>query len=43
MPQTILFVDSERFVHKALQRSFRDMRDKWRIQFAANPDEGPAS
>jgi putative nucleotidyltransferase with HDIG domain len=42
MPQTILFVDSERFVHKALQRSFRDMRDQWRIRFAANPDEGLA-
>jgi putative nucleotidyltransferase with HDIG domain len=42
MPQTILFVDSERFAHKALQRGFRDMRDKWRIQFAADPDDGLA-
>ncbi len=42
MLQSILFVDSERFVHKALQRSFRDMRDLWRIHFVAHPTEGLA-
>jgi HD-like signal output (HDOD) protein len=36
---TILFVDGEKFVHKALQRSFRKMRDEWEMRFAANPSE----
>jgi HD-like signal output (HDOD) protein/CheY-like chemotaxis protein len=36
---TILFVDEEKFVHKALQRSFRKLRDEWEMRFAANPSE----
>jgi HD-like signal output (HDOD) protein len=36
---TILFVDEEKFVHKALQRSFRKLRDEWEMRFASNPTE----
>jgi HD-like signal output (HDOD) protein/ActR/RegA family two-component response regulator len=39
MTQSILFVDEERFVHKALKRSFRNMRDDWHMQFAGGPQE----
>ena len=39
MPQTILFVDEEKFVHKALKRSFRKMRQEWDMRFAAGPSE----
>jgi putative nucleotidyltransferase with HDIG domain len=39
MPQTILFVDEEKFVHKALKRSFRKMREEWDMRFAASPSE----
>lgn len=39
MTQTILFVDEEKFVHKALKRSFRKMREKWDMHFAAGPSE----
>jgi putative nucleotidyltransferase with HDIG domain len=39
MPQTILFVDEEKFVHKALKRSFRKMREEWDMRFAAGPSE----
>ncbi len=39
MSQTILFVDEERFVHKALKRSFRSMREEWDMRFANNPQE----
>ena len=39
MPQTILFVDEEKFVHKALKRSFRKMRQDWDMRFSANPSE----
>ncbi len=39
MPQTILFVDEEKFVHKALKRSFRKMRQEWDMRFAASPSE----
>jgi HD-like signal output (HDOD) protein/CheY-like chemotaxis protein len=39
MSKTILFVDQERYVHKALQRSFRKMRAQWDMHFADNPAE----
>lgn len=44
MPQadqskTILFVDEEQYVRKALKRSFRDMRDQWDMRFAGSPEE----
>lgn len=39
MTKTILFVDEEQFVRKALRRSFRNMRDEWHMIFAGNPDE----
>jgi putative nucleotidyltransferase with HDIG domain len=39
MTKTILFVDEEQFVRKALKRSFRNMRDEWNMIFACNPDE----
>ncbi|MEJ2038843.1 MAG: response regulator [Desulfosarcinaceae bacterium] len=39
MPKSILFVDEEQFVHKALQRSFRKMRTEWDMHFAASPLE----
>lgn len=39
MPKTILFVDEEKFVHKALKRSFRNMRQEWDMHFAASPSE----
>ncbi len=39
MPQTILFVDEEKFVHKALKRSFRKMRQEWDMRFSATPSE----
>jgi len=39
MPQTILFVDEEKFVHKALKRSFRKMREEWDMRFAGSPSE----
>lgn len=39
MTQTILFVDEEKFVHKALKRSFRKMRQEWDMRFAAGPSE----
>ena len=37
MTRTILFVDEEKFVHKALKRSFRKMRQEWEMQFAGSP------
>jgi len=39
MAPTILFVDEEKFVHKALKRSFRKMRESWDMRFAASPPE----
>jgi HD-like signal output (HDOD) protein len=39
MTKTILFVDEEKFVHKALKRSFRDMRKEWDMHFAAGPSQ----
>lgn len=39
MTQTILFVDEEKFVHKALKRSFRKMRQEWDMRFAAGPSD----
>ena len=39
MTQTILFVDEEKFVHNALKRSFRKMRQEWDMRFAAGPSE----
>lgn len=39
MTQTILFVDGERYVHKALQRSFRTMSKEWEMRFAGSPEE----
>ncbi len=39
MKPTILFVDEEKFVHKALQRSFRKMRNEWDMRFAGHPAE----
>jgi HD-like signal output (HDOD) protein/CheY-like chemotaxis protein len=40
---TILFVDEEKFVLKALQRSFRKMRAEWDLRFAGNPSEALAA
>ncbi len=39
MPQSILFVDDEQFVHKALKRSFRKMRSEWDMYYANSPQE----
>ena len=39
MAKTILFVDEEQFIRKALQRSFRKMRGEWEMIFSASPDE----
>jgi putative nucleotidyltransferase with HDIG domain len=39
MAKTILFVDEEQFVLKALQRSLRKMRTQWDMRFASNPIE----
>ena len=39
MTQSILFVDEEQFVHKALKRSFRKMRDAWDMRFVGSPQE----
>ena len=39
MTQAILFVDEEKFVHKALKRSFRKMRQAWDMRFADGPSE----
>lgn len=39
MTKNILFVDEEKFVHKALKRSFRKMRQEWDMRFAASPSE----
>ena len=43
MMQTILFVDEEKFILKALKRSFRKMRKEWDMQFAGNPSEALAA
>ena len=43
MAQTILFVDEEKFVLKALKRSFRKMREDWDMRFAGNPSEALAA
>jgi putative nucleotidyltransferase with HDIG domain len=37
--ETILFVDEERFVHKALKRSFRNMSREWDMRFVSSPQE----
>lgn len=37
--KTLLFVDEEQFVHKALKRSFRNMRSEWDMRFVNNPVE----
>ena len=42
MRKRILFIDEERFVHKALKRSFRKMRDQWDMRFASTPQEAMA-
>jgi putative nucleotidyltransferase with HDIG domain len=39
MAKTILFVDEEQFIRKALKRSFRKMRGEWEMTFAGSPDE----
>jgi HD-like signal output (HDOD) protein len=39
MTRSILFVDEEKFVHKALKRSFRKMRQEWDMHFATGPAE----
>jgi HD-like signal output (HDOD) protein/ActR/RegA family two-component response regulator len=38
MMPTILFVDAEPFVHKALRRTLRAMQDRWILRFTADPD-----
>ena len=38
--KSILFVDEEHYVRKALQRSLRSMRDEWDMRFADSPEEG---
>jgi putative nucleotidyltransferase with HDIG domain len=43
MTKTILFVDEEQFIRKALKRSFRNMRDEWDMTFAGSPDEALAA
>jgi putative nucleotidyltransferase with HDIG domain len=43
MAKTILFVDEEQFVRKALKRSFRKMRDEWDMMFAGSPEEALAA
>jgi len=37
--KSILFVDEEPYVRKALQRSLRDVRDVWELHFATGPAE----
>jgi len=37
--KSILFVDEEQYVRKALKRSFRSMRDQWDMRFAGSPEE----
>ncbi|WP_054029986.1 response regulator [Desulfatitalea tepidiphila] len=37
--KSILFVDEELYVRKALQRSFRDVSDEWELRFANDPAE----
>lgn len=39
MTESILFVDEERFIHKALKRSFRSMRNEWDMRFVSSPPE----
>ena len=39
MPKSILFVDEEKFVQKALQRSFRKLRNEWDMRFVTSPME----
>ena len=39
MSHTILFVDEEQFVQKALQRSLRKMRRQWDMHFVSSPRE----
>ena len=39
MQKSILFVDEEEFVRKALQRSFRKLRTEWDMRFVTNPRE----
>jgi DNA-binding NtrC family response regulator len=36
--KSILFVDEEQYVRKALKRSFREMRDEWEMHFAGDPE-----
>lgn len=43
MAKTILFVDEEQFIRKALKRSFRKMRGEWDMTFASSPDEALAA
>jgi len=42
MADKILFVDSEPYAHKALKRTFRDMRQAWDMRFASDPREAMA-
>jgi putative nucleotidyltransferase with HDIG domain len=42
MAKTILFVDEEQFIRKALKRSFRKMRGEWDMTFASSPNEALA-
>jgi putative nucleotidyltransferase with HDIG domain len=37
--KSILFVDGEQYVRKALKRSLRDMRGQWAMHFAGEPGE----
>ncbi len=38
--KSILFVDEEQYIRKALKRSLRGMRDEWEMRFAGSPEEG---
>ncbi|MCJ8502600.1 response regulator [Desulfatitalea alkaliphila] len=37
MPPVVLFVDAEKFVHKALRRSLRNLQPDWTLRFATDP------
>jgi putative nucleotidyltransferase with HDIG domain len=43
MAKSILFVDEEPFIRKALKRSFRKLRGEWDMTFAGSPDEALAA
>jgi putative nucleotidyltransferase with HDIG domain len=43
MGKTILFVDEEPLIHRALQRALRDDQATWQMHFAGSPQEGLAA